>query len=189
VRCVWLSLIIAGAMTGPGLAADLPVAVKAAPPAATPFSWSWNYVGLNVGGAWGSFDFDPSTINNLTGIATDSGSTRQTGDGVTGGFQTGRKWQFGSWVLGIENQTQLSNLKQTLTIASPAGALRPGDSFTDKTDVLKRDPRQSWLGVGSRPAVYDRRPRNGSKYPLAEPGALRVEPLKAASGTLRGPDR
>ena len=28
-----------------------------------------------------------------------------------------------------------------------------------------------------------------SKYPPAEPGALRYEPLKAASGSLRGPDR
>ena len=28
-----------------------------------------------------------------------------------------------------------------------------------------------------------------SKYPPAEPGALSYEPLKAASGSLRGPDR
>jgi outer membrane immunogenic protein len=136
MRCLSLSWIIAGAIAGPGLAADLPVAVETAPPIATPFSWSGTYVGLNVGGAWGSFNFDPTTMNNVTGTAIDGGSTRLTDHGAIGGFQTGHNWQFGSWVLGIEHQIQFSNLKQTLTIASAVGALRPGDSFNDKIDSL-----------------------------------------------------
>src|SRR5262245_40363969 len=94
VRSVWLSLTITGAVAGPALAADRPVAVKAAPPAATPFSWSGTFLGLNVGGAWGNFNFDPSTMNNLTGTVIDAGSTRLTGNGVIGGFQTGHNWQF-----------------------------------------------------------------------------------------------
>jgi outer membrane immunogenic protein len=136
VRRLLLSLIIADAIAGPGSAADLPVAVEAAAPTATPFSWSGTYVGLNVGGAGGSFNFDPSTMNNITGNAIDGGSTRLTDYGAIGGLQTGHNWQFGSWVLGIEHQIQFSNLKQTLIIASPVGALRPGDSFTDKIDSL-----------------------------------------------------
>jgi outer membrane immunogenic protein len=137
VRCVWLGLTIAGTIAGPGLAADLPVAVKAAPTTATtPFSWSGTYVGLNVGGAWGSFNFDPNTMNDLTGTAIDGGSTRLTNNGIIGGFQTGHNWQFGSWVLGIEHQVQFGNFKQTLTIVNPAGALQSGDFFTAETDVL-----------------------------------------------------
>jgi hypothetical protein len=83
-----VSLIIAGACAVPGLAADLPVAVKAAPPIATPFSWSRTYVGLDVGGAWGNFNFDPSTTNSLTGTAIDGGQH----NGVIGGLQTGDDW-------------------------------------------------------------------------------------------------
>jgi outer membrane immunogenic protein len=136
VKCIWLSTIIAGAIAGPGLAADLPVAVKAVPPAATPFSWSGTYIGFNVGGAWGSFNFDPGATNNLTGTAIDGGAIRMTDNGVIGGLQTGHNWQFGSWVLGIENQVQFSNLKQMLTITAPAGALMSGDSFAYKVNNL-----------------------------------------------------
>jgi hypothetical protein len=60
------------------MGADLPVAVKAAPAIATPFSWSGTYVGLNVGGAWGNFNFDPSTMNNLTGTAIDPSAGKHT---------------------------------------------------------------------------------------------------------------
>jgi outer membrane immunogenic protein len=75
-------------------------------------------------------------MNNLTGTALDGESARLSDTGLIGGFQTGHNWQFGSWVLGIEHQIQFSSLKQTLTIAGPVGALRPGDSFDDKIDSL-----------------------------------------------------
>jgi outer membrane immunogenic protein len=136
VRCMVLSLIIAGAIARPGLAADLPIAAKAAPPPATPFTWAGTYIGVNVGGAWGTFNIDPSTTNNLTGIVTDGGSTSLAGNSAAGGLQVGRNWQFGSWVLGIENQLQFTNLQQTMTVANRVGALVPGDSFTAKVDHL-----------------------------------------------------
>jgi outer membrane immunogenic protein len=137
MRRVLLSLIIAGAVAGPGLAADLPIPVKAAPPpSVVPFSWAGSYVGANLGGAWGNFNFDPTMTNNLTGIATDAGSTGLTDRSIIGGFQIGHNWQFGNWVLGIEHQFQLSNLQQTSTVAFPVGALLPGDSFTAKVDNL-----------------------------------------------------
>jgi outer membrane immunogenic protein len=137
VRRVWLSFMIAGAIAEPGLAADLPVAVKAPPPpAVAPFTWAGTYIGGNLGGAWGNFNIDPTMTNNLTGIVTDAGTTSLTDKSVIGGFQVGHNWQFGSWVLGIEHQFQFSNLQQTSTVAFPVGALLPGDSFTAKVDSL-----------------------------------------------------
>jgi outer membrane immunogenic protein len=137
LKRVLLSLIMAGAVAGPGLAADLPVAVKAAPtPPVTPFSWAGTYVGGNLGGASGNFNFDPTTTNNLAGLVTDGGSTGPTDKSVIGGFQIGHNWQFGSWVLGIEHQFQFSHLQQTMTIVNPVGALVPGDAFTAKVDNL-----------------------------------------------------
>ena len=137
MRCALLGLLIAGAVAGRGLAADLPAAEPAKVVLPAPaFTWSGTYVGLNFGDAAGSFNFDPSTTNNLTGAVVDSGSTSVSDSAIIGGFQISHNWQFGSWVIGLEHNTQFGNLQQTLNVASPAGALLPGDSLSAKVDVL-----------------------------------------------------
>jgi outer membrane immunogenic protein len=136
LKRVFWSLIMAGASAGPALAADMPVAVNAAPPVVAPFTWAGTFVGLNVGGASGHFSYDPATTDNLSGIVSDAGSTGLTDKSIIGGFQIDHNWQFGSWVLGIEHQFQFSNIQQTLTVTNPVGALMPGDSFTTKMNNL-----------------------------------------------------
>jgi hypothetical protein len=49
-------------------------------------------------------------------------------------------------------------------------------------------PPSTWSGVMRSPSTAALSAAV-SNHPPAEPGALRYEPLKAASGSLRGPDR
>jgi outer membrane immunogenic protein len=138
MRRVVLGAIIAGSFAGSGFAADLPPMSRAAPavlPAA--FSWTGTYVGVNLGGAWGTFDFDPSTTNNLTGVGSAIPRTSIDKSAVIGGFQTGYNWQIGNVVLGVEQDLQFTNLKTSFAYgAAPGGALVAGDGFAAKVDFL-----------------------------------------------------
>jgi hypothetical protein len=51
--------------------------------------------------------------------------------------------------------------------------------------ALRAPYKKSW----SMRATTERQPEPISKYPPAEPGALSLGPLEAASGSLPGPDR
>ena len=86
------------------------------------FSWTGTYVGANLGGVWGTFDFNPATMNNLTGVVTVPAQVSQSNSSVIGGFQAGYNWQVGQWVLGFEQDFQFTGLKQSFTYAVPAGA-------------------------------------------------------------------
>jgi opacity protein-like surface antigen len=55
---------------------------------------------------------------------------------VIGGIQAGYNWQIGQYVLGLEQDYQFTGLKQTATLAAPAGAFLAGDSTAIKTDYL-----------------------------------------------------
>lgn len=132
------------ALAEPALAADLGAATPynkapayvAAYQAA--FSWTGNYFGVNLGGVHGNFDFTPSAIPALGGPAapyTDTSSANN--NAVVGGFQVGRNWQFGQWVVGLEHESQFTNLAGNIT-AGPAIAapFAPGDNFNAKIDYL-----------------------------------------------------
>ncbi len=123
MRCVLFGAVIAGAMAGPGLAADLPAAMPMKAPAYVPaFSWTGTYVGLNVGGAWSRTDFEPSTMTNVLSVGFPPGVTSYptvTADAhsIIGGGQAGYNWQIGTWVLGFEQDFQFTHLNQGFTYA------------------------------------------------------------------------
>src|SRR5262245_58712717 len=69
MRRVVLGAMIAGAIAGPSLAADLPAPMPMpakAPAVVVPaFSWTGSYAGLNIGYAWTTTDFGPATALNI----------------------------------------------------------------------------------------------------------------------------
>jgi outer membrane immunogenic protein len=104
-------------LTGVVTASAADMAVKAAPLAPAPFSWTGFYIGGNVGGAWtpnnAGSDFGPlfppfivlapqAAIPTLIPGQLDvlTGGGRQSG--VIGGGQVGYNWQINQFVLGVE---------------------------------------------------------------------------------------
>jgi outer membrane immunogenic protein len=118
------------------MAADLSYPVKAPPAYAPAFSWTGTYVGANLGGAWGTSNFSPATMNNLTGAVIAPASTSVSSSSVIGGIQGGYNWQIGAWVLGFEQDVQFTGLKQGFSYAAPTGLFLPGDAMSVKTDYL-----------------------------------------------------
>jgi outer membrane immunogenic protein len=138
MRRILLGAIIAGAFAGPGLAADLPAAMPAKAPAYVPaFSWTGTYVGVNLGGVWSNFDYDPITTVNVSGFGSAIPRTSSSANSFIGGGQAGYNWQLGSIVLGFEQDFQFTGLKSSFTYAAaPGGALVAGDGFSTKYDYL-----------------------------------------------------
>jgi outer membrane immunogenic protein len=133
-----LGIVFAAAVSGPVAAADMGfpgIPMKA--PSYTPgFSWTGTYVGADAGGIWGTFDFGPTTTNNITGAVGAPVIAGLNNSSVIGGFQAGYNWQIGQWVLGLDQDYQFTGLKQTTTFAAPAGLFLAGDSMAVKTDYL-----------------------------------------------------
>jgi outer membrane immunogenic protein len=122
-------------MVGPAMAADM--AVKTAPLAAAPFTWTGYYIGGNVGYGWGN---DPtSTTGRYLGFgggALSSGGATQHLDGAFTGLQSGYNWQFApTWVAGIESDFQYGKIKGTIScLLTCGGALPPvGTGYTQFT--------------------------------------------------------
>ena len=148
----------------PVSAADL--AAGTAPPAAPgfapipAFTWTGAYIGVNIGGIWGEHQFDPVTatqtagsLDGCTGAAL-LGScgfsvTTDRGRSVIGGFQTGYRWQSGIWVIGVEEDFQWTDVKNSfvLTENTPfaTGPFLAGDAFEGKLKWLSNTRAQ--LGV------------------------------------------
>ena len=111
------AIVVAAA---PASAADM--AVKAPPPAPLPviYNWSGFYIGGN--GGWGQsrncWDF-----LDAGGVAFASGCRERSG-GLAGG-QFGYRWQFGTWVFGLEGQGDWADLSNTrVSIINPAFSTR-----------------------------------------------------------------
>jgi outer membrane immunogenic protein len=100
------------------------------------FSWTGTYVGANVGGVWGTFNVNPATTNNLTGLVSAPAGMDIKNNSLIGGFQAGYNWQIGQWVIGFEQDYQFTGLKQTATFAGPVGPFLAGDTMSVKTDYL-----------------------------------------------------
>ncbi len=141
MRRVLFGAMLAGAVAGPGLAADLPAAMPTKAPAYVPaFSWTGTYVGLNIGGVWGRTDFDPSSMLNLApNTVTSYPTVTVNSNSLIGGGQAGYNWQLGSLVLGFEQDFQFLSLKPGFVYgAAPLppgapgapGALVVGDGFS-----------------------------------------------------------
>jgi len=149
-----LATLFTVALGGSAGAADLsrPYMKAPPPPYAPAFSWTGTYVGANLGAAWGSFNFNPVTTNNLTGVVTAPGAVSASRSSIIGGGQVGYNWQIGQWVLGLEQDIQFAGLKQTVSFAAPAGFFVTGDSMAVKTDYLSAT--RARLGIAWDRALF-----------------------------------
>jgi outer membrane immunogenic protein len=106
-KLLFIGVALSALVAGPAGAADLgrqaPV-YKAAPVmAVAPMSWSGCYVGGNVGGVWGTKDW------NVTGSGVPIGSHDVSG--VIGGVQAGCNLQTGALVFGIQGDYDWTGAK------------------------------------------------------------------------------
>jgi outer membrane immunogenic protein len=129
-------------------AADL--ALKAAPPATIPFTWTGCYVGVHAGGAVS----DDRTISNL-GATVDFSSS-----GFVGGGQIGCNYQFASsWVVGAEGRAAWSSLanNHAASVRFPAlGNLVVPSRFGLKNDFLASATARLGYVYAERWLVYAR---------------------------------
>jgi outer membrane immunogenic protein len=111
-------MVVAAALSGSALAADLGARSydKAPAMAASVTNWSGLYIGGNVGYGRGSGDtsFLPQNLGALGTIAP--ATTLDTKlQGVTGGAQIGYNWQMGAIVTGLEADIQGFNIRGSVT--------------------------------------------------------------------------
>ncbi|MBR0818111.1 outer membrane protein [Bradyrhizobium liaoningense] len=129
-------------------AADL--ALKAAPAAPIPFTWTGCYVGVHAGGVVS----DDRTISNL-GTTVDFSAS-----GFVGGGQIGCNYQFASsWVVGAEGRAAWSNLANShaASVRFPAlGGLVVPARFSLKNDFLASATARLGYVYAERWLVYAR---------------------------------
>ena len=108
------STALAAAMAaGSADAAEVPV-YKARPPMVAPWSWTGWYVGVHLGGAWGTkewsdplFPGDPTPLPFLNDLALVNYGV----NGFIGGGQIGFNYQSGWVVWGVEAQASAANIQ------------------------------------------------------------------------------
>jgi outer membrane immunogenic protein len=166
---------ITGLLSGPVMAADMPV--KAPPlPAPVVSNWTGFYLGVNAGGDWGTSD--PSTavtsggsffvsppcfppldtcIVNTPDVANASAGQKDRTKGFTGGFQGGYNWQSGNAVYGIETDLEYfrssgSSSKTVGLISGFPASVTVGNSMS--TDWLYTLRPRVGLVVGNTSLLY-----------------------------------
>jgi outer membrane immunogenic protein len=94
-------------------AADLSRPVLKAPPPIPVFSWTGWYVGVHVGGAWGTKEWsDPTFFDGFTTFTFPDTTTNNYGvNGFLGGLQIGYNVQNGPWVWGVEAQASWAGIR------------------------------------------------------------------------------
>src|SRR5215470_13432637 len=94
-------------------AADLPRKAPAyVPPAPPPYVWTGCYIGANVGAAFAHIE--------VTDVVTGGSGSRSSSASVAGGGQIGCDYQFyNSWVVGIRNMFDGTDIHKTRTFADP----------------------------------------------------------------------
>ena len=130
------TLLAAGAfslLTVSAFGADLEIPLKT-PPVPPPFTWTSCYAGVQVGGGFGSTNFNDSAgiLSPFTGFT--SANTNMSG--VLAGGQIGCDYQFTpNWVVGVEGAAAWTNFGSNTAVATPGLA---GDSatVTANTDLL-----------------------------------------------------
>jgi outer membrane immunogenic protein len=101
---------------GSASAADMPVKYRPLPPPV--FSWTGWYVGVHVGGAWGTKEWQDPTVaqTSFDGVATffsfpDTTINNYGVNGFLGGVQIGYNYQTGVWVWGVEAQASWAGIR------------------------------------------------------------------------------
>jgi outer membrane immunogenic protein len=133
------------------LAADLPVKAPFIAPAPV-YNWTGFYIGLNAGGAWGTFhattttDFNPAPLGgppvyNISNPPEDVaalaavGAQNISGAGFTGGGQVGYNWQAGAAVFGVEADINYFRLSGSATKTGPYPPFFPPFTMTVNSQV------------------------------------------------------
>jgi outer membrane immunogenic protein len=97
------------ALSAPALAADLGARMPVKAPAyVAAYNWTGFYLGVNLGGGWGTFD---ETVTSPFG----SVATSERMSGVIGGGQVGYNWQTGNLLFGLEADLQGSGEQGSIT--------------------------------------------------------------------------
>jgi opacity protein-like surface antigen len=111
-----------------------------APPGAV--NWAGPYVGLSLGGDWGSLGGSASVAPTRAGAVPGSpavpGSTVGLVHGgdtsVTGGGQVGYNWQLNNWVLGVEGDIKGGGPSTRTGVGAPGTSFPVGTSFNASSD-------------------------------------------------------
>ena len=91
------SVALAAMISGPAMAADMPIKAPPPPPVAY-YDWTGAYIGFNVGETW----YDVNRHFPVAGgFGVNPDFTTSNSDGIFG-FHAGAQWQWGAWVLGVE---------------------------------------------------------------------------------------
>lgn len=152
--------MIATAMGGSALAADLPSRKAPPPPAYVPppppvMTWTGVYGGLNLGGGWTANRANPnnfalygSPVNGATYVLPSNAKGGTSTGGVVGGGQLGYNYQIGSFVLGVETDFQGTSMRSggaanTALYPDPAGA----GAFLVPLSPAGRGVALNWFGT------------------------------------------
>src|SRR5689334_19453593 len=141
----------AALLTGPAIAADLPVK---APPA---LAWSWAgfYIGAHGGYGWKQNDFSwvnyTAPFTTLDGIGIDGIDSK----GWVAGGQAGYNWQYGRWVAGVEVDGSATQIRGTSrpVIRPSGGGITVTETSSD--DVRYLATARARLGVAAPLANSD----------------------------------
>ena len=112
-----LAAASAVALTGPAFAAEpLPPPPPPPPPV---FTWTGPYIGVQIGGAWGS-----GSLSNFNGFDPFTGAFLNTTlggtpSGVIGGGHIGYQVQINQWILGVEGSVDGTSLTKNVNAAFP----------------------------------------------------------------------
>ncbi len=106
MRKLLLSAAATMLIAGPASAADL--AIKAPPPGAAYIASPWD--GLYIGGNLG---YGETSFKETVSVPGASASASVHGNGVVGGFQVGYNKQYGTFVLGLETDFDLTSIENT----------------------------------------------------------------------------
>ncbi len=106
MRKLLLSAAATMLIAGPASAADL--AIKAPPPGAAYIASPWD--GLYIGGNLG---YGETSFKETVSVPGASASASVHGNGVVGGFQAGYNKQYGTFVLGLETDFDLTSIENT----------------------------------------------------------------------------
>jgi outer membrane immunogenic protein len=140
-------LVVAAALSGSALAADLDARPYAKAPVVAPVAvsnWSGLYVGGNLGYGWGNGNTDVSFLPTPEFFEAGNNTTLGArSSGVIGGAQFGYNWQIGSLVTGLEADIQGSGIKGSAR-AAPTFV---GTAIPDPNSVLSSEQKLSWFGT------------------------------------------